>query len=106
MFRKLEQQAEEPVQVELLKATDREQIQKWEIDGNTVGDYSYQTFHLSVPLEGIMGETYIIHVTIPENSAIVPAVTNYEAYGEHVKTDGNDETGCMVFNLQATNAFL
>ena len=33
MFRKLEQQAEEPVQVELLKATDREQIQKWEIDG-------------------------------------------------------------------------
>lgn len=106
MFRKLEQQAEEPVQVELLKATDREQIQKWEIDGNTVGDYSYQTFHLSVPLEGIMGEKYIIHVTIPENSAIVPAVTNYEAYGEHVKTDGNDETGCMVFNLQATNAFL
>ena len=60
MFRKLEQQAEEPVQVELLKATDREQIQKWEIDGNTVGDYSYQTFRLSVPLEGIMGEKYII----------------------------------------------
>ena len=27
MFRNLEQQAEEPVQVELLKATDREQIQ-------------------------------------------------------------------------------
>lgn len=93
MFRKLEQQAEEPVQVELLKATDREQIQKWEIDGNTVGDYSYQTFHLSVPLEGIMGETYIIHVTIPENSAIVPAVTNYEAYGEHVKPTGMTRQG-------------
>ena len=65
MFRKLEQQAEEPVQVELLKATDREQIQKWEIDGNTVGDYSYQTFHLSVPMEEIMGETYIIQRNNP-----------------------------------------
>ena len=47
-----------------------------------------------------MGEKYIIHVTIPENSAIVPAVTNYEAYGEHVKTDGNDETGCMVLTYR------
>lgn len=54
MFRKLEQQAEEPVQVELLKATDESRSKNGKLTGNTVGDYSYQTFHLSVPLEGIM----------------------------------------------------
>lgn len=98
--------AQDYIRVELLNTTGNEIIEQWDIQEASIEGVDYKQFKLSVPLNDIRGNHYLIKVSSNENCHTFPVITKYDSYTYKANVDGKKIFGTLVFNLQANNSFL